>query len=214
VIEWPSLIVLSHRNQPLVGPRSIKTKAKLLPPPEAQPLEDNRRRKSRKRSPAIEGYEVESGIRKAATWSEDGEAVRQLLPVKTKRGLVQQTAPAGGVSGSSSENEEDEGSSPPDPWEDPGGEVVPGSTVKSSITTKPQNAVEVFVSREQKLTEKKTIIAVSANKILENPEGNIGLLKTLKTLCMEKDPQVAITTRKLAMISFAEVIKDIAPGYE
>ena len=42
----------------------------------------------------------------------------------------------------------------------------------------------------------------------------IGLLKTLKTLCMEKDPQVAITTRKLAMISFAEVIKDIAPGYE
>ena len=30
-------------------------------------------------------------------------------------------------------------------------------------------------------------------------------------LCFERDPDVAITIRKLAMVSFMAVIKDIAP---
>ena len=40
----------------------------------------------------------------------------------------------------------------------------------------------------------------------------ISQLKTLVNLCFETDPDVAITIRKLAMVSFVEVVKDIAPG--
>ena len=39
----------------------------------------------------------------------------------------------------------------------------------------------------------------------------IALLKKLRALCSEKDGDVAITVRKLAMVSLTAVFKDIAP---
>lgn len=41
----------------------------------------------------------------------------------------------------------------------------------------------------------------------------IGLLKTLCSLCVEREPEVCITVRKLAMVSTMAVFKDIVPGY-
>ena len=41
----------------------------------------------------------------------------------------------------------------------------------------------------------------------------IGLLKTLRSLCVEREPEVCITVRKLAMVSTMAVFKDIVPGY-
>lgn len=38
-------------------------------------------------------------------------------------------------------------------------------------------------------------------------------LKELRGMLMERDPCVAVTIRKLAMVSLMEVFKDIAPGY-
>lgn len=39
----------------------------------------------------------------------------------------------------------------------------------------------------------------------------IGQLKLLRGLCVERDPDLAVTIRKLAMESFVLVMKDIAP---
>ena len=41
----------------------------------------------------------------------------------------------------------------------------------------------------------------------------IGLLKTLRSLCVEREPEVCITVRKFAMVSTMAVFKDIVPGY-
>ena len=39
----------------------------------------------------------------------------------------------------------------------------------------------------------------------------IGQLKLLRSLCVERDPDVAVHIRELAMKSFVSVMKDIAP---
>lgn len=38
-------------------------------------------------------------------------------------------------------------------------------------------------------------------------------LKELRAMLTERDPCVAVTTRKLAMLSLMEIFKDIAPSY-
>ena len=41
----------------------------------------------------------------------------------------------------------------------------------------------------------------------------IGMLKELCGLCEEKDVDIRITTKKLAMVSLLTIFKDIIPGY-
>lgn len=92
----------------------------------------------------------------------------------------------------------------------------------STLTT-----AQLFARREQKLKEKKDLIGLAASKLVEDPESNVSnitnnsahvlslqvsLLKTLRSLCEEREPEVCITVRKLAMVSTMAVFKDIVPG--
>ena len=162
-----SPLLLANSNKPLVGPRSIKTKAKILPPPRVESPEDNRKRKNKKRPLMLEGYEVES--RKASTWGGGSDSFRLLLPVKTKHGIVQQTTSAPEMSSSSSESDEE--CNPPTLSEDIDKEMWPKTAVQPTVQS--QSTVELFVSRQEKLAENKTLLATTANKILENPEENV-----------------------------------------
>lgn len=72
---------------------------------------------------------------------------------------------------------------------------------------------ELFNQRQQKLNQRKLKIAELSNSILENPEGSVSELGELCSLCAEKDADVRITTKKLAMVSLLTVFKDIIPGY-
>ena len=130
--------------------------------------EDNRRRKNRKRSLRLEGYEVES--RKASTWGDGSDSFRLLLPVKTKHGIVQQTTSAPEMPSSSS-SESDEEYDPPTLPEDIDEEMLPKTAVQPTVQS--QSTVELFISRQEKLAENKTLLATTANKILENPEENV-----------------------------------------
>ena len=43
--------------------------------------------------------------------------------------------------------------------------------------------------------------------------GQVTLLKKLRVLCLEDDPQVAVTIRKLSMVSLMTVFRDLVPRY-
>ena len=43
--------------------------------------------------------------------------------------------------------------------------------------------------------------------------GQVTLLKKLRALCSEDDPPVAVTVRKLSMVSLMTVLKDLVPRY-
>ncbi|XP_015748933.1 PREDICTED: nucleolar complex protein 3 homolog [Acropora digitifera] len=72
--------------------------------------------------------------------------------------------------------------------------------------------VELFNQRQEKLEKRRLRIAGLSNRILENPQEHIPELQELCRLCDEKDVDVEITTRKLAMVSLLTVFKDIIPG--
>ncbi|XP_069756673.1 nucleolar complex protein 3 homolog [Narcine bancroftii] len=72
---------------------------------------------------------------------------------------------------------------------------------------------ERLLLRKKTLEEKKICIASLASSILTAPDNNIKKLKELRSMLMEKDPHVAITVRKLVMVSLMEVFKDITPSY-
>ncbi|PFX31070.1 Nucleolar complex protein 3-like [Stylophora pistillata] len=79
--------------------------------------------------------------------------------------------------------------------------------------------VELFNQRRQKLIQRKHRIAELSNSILENPEGSVSAplvvseLQELCSMCYEKEADIRITTKKLAMVSLLTVFKDIIPGY-
>ncbi|XP_048589735.1 nucleolar complex protein 3 homolog isoform X2 [Nematostella vectensis] len=126
------------------------------------------------------------------------EMVPSLLPFKGKHGLIQR-APFNG------ENKRQALPTDTDS-EEKAADAAPSPPPQLSV-------VDLFARRQLKLMEKKSLIAELSSKIMENPEENIAMLKQLCLLCEEKDVDVRITTRKFAIISMLEVIKDIAPGY-
>uniref|UniRef100_A0A671XDV5 Nucleolar complex protein 3 homolog n=1 Tax=Sparus aurata TaxID=8175 RepID=A0A671XDV5_SPAAU len=67
--------------------------------------------------------------------------------------------------------------------------------------------------RVHKINEKKLHIAGLGSAIISNPYSNIKRVKELRGMLMESDPCVAVTVRKLVMVSLMEIFKDITPSY-
>ncbi|XP_078146909.1 nucleolar complex protein 3 homolog isoform X2 [Centroberyx gerrardi] len=68
--------------------------------------------------------------------------------------------------------------------------------------------------RTQTLTEKKLRIAALGSAVISDPTSNIKRLKELRGMLMEAEPSVAVTVRKLVMVSLMEIFKDIIPSYK
>ncbi|KAK0054220.1 nucleolar complex protein 3 [Biomphalaria pfeifferi] len=75
------------------------------------------------------------------------------------------------------------------------------------------SAAQLYAYRKKKLEEKKEKIASLSHAVLADPQTNIKKLKELRLMLGETDLCVSLTVRKYAMISIAEVFKDIVPGY-
>lgn len=130
---------------------------------------------------------------------EEEKELIHLLPIKDKSGLIPQSMEKPVVPEAEEEEEpidQDEFSKEEEP------ESVPLLT--------PQEQLEL---RAQTLTEKKLRMASLSSAVLADPHVNIKKLKELRAMLMETDPCVAVTVRKLVMVSLLEVFKDIVPSY-
>uniref|UniRef100_A0A4W4GK44 Nucleolar complex protein 3 homolog n=1 Tax=Electrophorus electricus TaxID=8005 RepID=A0A4W4GK44_ELEEL len=148
--------------------------------------------KKRKSDQPVEKYEK---IPRKMQQEEQTELIH-LLPIKDKSGLIPQTMEKPGMR------------------HHPEGHLYPqvdlSEVAQSFLSLTPEEQLEL---RSQKLTEKKLCIAALGSAILAEPHSSIKKLKELRAMLMESDPCVAVTVRKLVMVSLLEIFKDIVPAY-
>ncbi|XP_029953863.1 nucleolar complex protein 3 homolog [Salarias fasciatus] len=132
--------------------------------------------------------------------------VIHLLPIKDKTGLIPQSIqkPVSQKEEEEEEEEDDEDAAEQeDQLENEGAaESMEGLT-----------AEEREQRRAQKIQEKKLRIAALGSAVISDPISNVKRVKELRGMLMEADPSVAVTVRKLVMVSLMEIFKDVAPTY-
>ena len=154
---------------------------------------------------AEETYEKKPRLA-ADAWQSDGH-IR--LPLKDKTGVIAQSynqvengetsfVTQGAIEGNAKSTETD-------------GTDKQDQTDEMSVIT--LSAVELLRIRQEKIEAKKTMISELVSSILEDPQTNIDKLSEMNKLCQEKDSDISITVRKLAIVSQLELFKDIIPGY-
>ncbi|KAG7492774.1 hypothetical protein MATL_G00017840 [Megalops atlanticus] len=155
--------------------------------------------KKRKSDNVLESYEK---MPRKMQRQEEKEVIH-LLPIKDKTGIIPQTMEKPVVQ-KPEEQEEEEG----EPAEDDSAQNVCKTEAMSVLS--PQQQLQL---RRQRLEDRKLRIAGLGSAILSDPMSNIKRLKELRSMLMETDPFVAVTVRKLVMVSLMEVFKDIVPSY-
>lgn len=118
----------------------------------------------------------------------------QLLPIKSKQGLIHRSRP--GDLDSVENHAEEEAIDDVD-------EVA--SNAKHEVTM-----LEIYAERERKMYENKSTIATLCEEIVQNSDLNINCLKKLLDFTCKKE---LVAIRRLAIISLCEIFQDIAPGY-
>ncbi|XP_071985947.1 nucleolar complex protein 3 homolog [Engystomops pustulosus] len=149
----------------------------------------------RKQDSVIEQYEKKPRRMKM----EPEKEVIHLLPIKDKTGIIPQSIEKPVVH---AEEEEEEVVDTEEP------EAPPAEPVRVFSTE------ELIEHRRTTLEQKKIHIASLASAILADPENSIKKLKELRVMLTEQDSTVAVTIRKLVLISLLEIFKDIAPSYK
>ncbi|ELK36645.1 Nucleolar complex protein 3 like protein [Myotis davidii] len=151
--------------------------------------------KKRKHENIIDKYEK---IPRSLQTAPEKELIH-LLPIKDKSGIIPQTREKPVLDTNQDEEDQEEMELEEEIIEDPIREL----TIE-----------EHLIERKKKLQEKKLHIAALASAILSDPESNVKKLKELRSMLMEQDPDVAVTVRKLVVISLMELFKDITPSYK
>ncbi|XP_047464807.1 nucleolar complex protein 3 homolog isoform X2 [Mugil cephalus] len=136
--------------------------------------------------------------------TEEKEVIH-LLPIKDKRGLIPQSMEKV-VTNQQQEEEEEEEDDDAAADEHVENEVAP--QIYPQLTEAQRERI-----RAQKISEKRLTIASLGSAIVSDPIVNIKRVKELRGMLMEADPSVAVTVRKLVMVSLMEIFKDIAPTY-
>ncbi|MBN3312292.1 NOC3L protein, partial [Atractosteus spatula] len=150
--------------------------------------------KKRKLDNVVENYEK---MPRKMQKQEEKEVIH-LLPIKDKTGVIPQSMEKPVLEKVEEEAEE----------EDTNAEEV---SVPEPLPVLSRQ--EMLSQRRQRLEERKAHIAELGSAILSEPVNNIKKVKELRSMLMEVDPFVAVTVRKLVMVSLMEVFKDIVPSY-
>uniref|UniRef100_A0A3P8UJ36 Nucleolar complex protein 3 homolog n=1 Tax=Cynoglossus semilaevis TaxID=244447 RepID=A0A3P8UJ36_CYNSE len=147
----------------------------------------------KRHSEVVPSYEK---VPRKMTRTEEKEVIH-LLPIKDKTGIIPQSLERVITRPHEEEEQEEELE-----------EAAEESEEEEALT-----AEQIERLRVEKIKQKKLQIATLASAIISAPYSNIKCLKELRGLLMETDPCVAVTVRKLVMVSLMEIFKDITPTY-
>ncbi|XP_033467847.2 nucleolar complex protein 3 homolog [Epinephelus lanceolatus] len=136
--------------------------------------------------------------------TEEKEVIH-LLPIKDKRGVIPQSVERA-VTKKPEEEEEEEEEEAAEEQEESENEGEPESS--AALTAEQRETL-----RLHKINQKKLCIASLGSAVMSDPYSNIKRVKELRGMLMESDPSVAVTVRKLVMVSLMEIFKDITPTY-
>uniref|UniRef100_A0A7N8YLW2 Nucleolar complex protein 3 homolog n=1 Tax=Mastacembelus armatus TaxID=205130 RepID=A0A7N8YLW2_9TELE len=149
----------------------------------------------KRRSEVVQSYEK---VPRKMVRTEEKEVIH-LLPIKDKTGVIPQSVERGTPLIDPEEEDKDDAAA-----EEPEEE----NDSIAGLTAEQQKRL-----RAQKINQKKLQIASLGSTIISDPFSNMKRLKELRGMLMESDPSVAVTIRKLVMVSLMEIFKDIAPTY-
>ncbi|TKS65139.1 Nucleolar complex protein 3 -like protein [Collichthys lucidus] len=134
--------------------------------------------------------------------TEEKEVIH-LLPIKDKTGVIPQSVERVVKTQLEEEEEEEDSAEEPDEFENEGA-LQSGA----GLTAEQREQLRVHT-----VSEKRRRIASLGSAIVSDPYSNIKRVKELRGMLMESDASVAVTVRKLVMVSLMEIFKDIAPSY-
>ncbi|XP_070707672.1 nucleolar complex protein 3 homolog isoform X2 [Pempheris klunzingeri] len=154
----------------------------------------------RRSSEVVRSYEKVP--RKMARMEE--KEVIHLLPIKDESGVIPQSVER--VVKKQPEEEDEEEEDAAEEEEESGNGGAPAS--RAALTAEQREQL-----RTQKIQERKLSIASLGSAIMADPYRTVKRVKELRGMLMEADPSVAVTVRKLVMVSLMEIFKDIAPAY-
>ncbi|XP_049418635.1 nucleolar complex protein 3 homolog isoform X1 [Epinephelus fuscoguttatus] len=137
--------------------------------------------------------------------TEEKEVIH-LLPIKDKRGVIPQSVERAVTKKPEEEEEEEEKEEAAEEQEESENEGEPESS--AALTAEQRETL-----RLHKINQKKLCIASLGSAVMSDPYSNIKRVKELRGMLMESDPSVAVTVRKLVMVSLMEIFKDITPTY-
>ncbi|XP_076024049.1 nucleolar complex protein 3 homolog isoform X2 [Genypterus blacodes] len=152
----------------------------------------------KRRSEVVRSYEK---VPRKMAKTEEKEVIH-LLPIKDKTGIIPQRLERV-ITKPDEEEEEEEDATEQE-------QLYIEAELESSA---PLSAEEMEELRVQKLSEAKLRIAGLSSAVISAPVTSIRRVKELRAMLMESDPCVAVTIRKLVMVSLMEIFKDIAPTY-
>ncbi|XP_044762580.1 nucleolar complex protein 3 homolog isoform X2 [Coccinella septempunctata] len=139
---------------------------------------------------------------------------RNLLPIKTKQGLVPQQIVQEDEESEKEDDEEEQVVEENETDEENDCDITLESLAEDETDpSKPLSAAELFYQRNKALTQRKLEIGVLSSQVLENPEEKVTNLRLLLKIMDEQTPVIYITVRKLVIISLLEIFKDIIPAY-
>ncbi|XP_051272927.1 nucleolar complex protein 3 homolog [Dicentrarchus labrax] len=153
----------------------------------------------RRSSEVVRSYEK---VPRKMARTEEKEVIH-LLPIKDKTGVIPQSVERVVPKQPEEEDEEEEAADEPEESENEG---EPESS--TALTAEQREQLRVH-----KINEKKLLIAGLGSAVISDPYSNIKRVKELRGMLMESDPCVAVTVRKLVMVSLMEIFKDITPTY-
>ncbi|KAK3095067.1 hypothetical protein FSP39_009879 [Pinctada imbricata] len=154
--------------------------------------------KSKKRK-KVDSIDDEEEFEKVPRKLFANDKMKQLLPIKTKQGIVPQSIAVEDIqNGFQSGQELENGSGEPE-------------IDQSDHPDQPE--AKVFANKHEKMADFKQRIAVLSYGVIENPQEGMRKLKELRLMLDEADQEVYLTVRKLVMVSLMEIFKDIVPGY-
>ncbi|XP_038155661.1 nucleolar complex protein 3 homolog [Cyprinodon tularosa] len=130
----------------------------------------------------------------------------QLLPIKDKSGVIPRSMEK--VKPHPKDKEEEENDEEPAETAEQQEEEGASSSYMG-LTPEERERYRVHT-----LKMKKQRIASLASAIISDPLNNTKRMKELRGMMMESDPSVAVSVRKMVMVSLMEVFKDIAPTYK
>lgn len=170
------------------------------------------------------GEELElEQVRSTKDASNSIKKMKQMLPIKTKAGLVPQLVEdTKKIFHAEHKNVKvHTGASEIDEDQDSDQEILDLKSAKGKQPLKKKRkvltATELLLEREQEIQRQKFRIGVVSSGILEKPEEkvkNLGALMALMSANGAEDEENLLSIRKLAMISLVEVFKDIIPDYK
>ncbi|XP_013776685.1 nucleolar complex protein 3 homolog [Limulus polyphemus] len=151
--------------------------------------------------------EEEEEYEKKPRKSFEGETeVKHLLPIKDKYGIIPKMTVV------TNKKVDEEVSICV--MKDIAGESEVNGEQKQSEVKRQLSLVELYAERQKKLHERRQKIGLLASSVVENPEENLRNLKELVLLMGEKDPEIFLSSRKLAALSLLEIFRDILPSYK